>query len=70
MRASGVFAMGGRVVEDDGTEGPACGGMFEEAVCCKGKVVEEPCIAFSIQLVMCAALKSSALGSWLDGSSW
>lgn len=29
-----------------------------------------PCIAVSMQLVICAALNSSEFGSWLGGSSW
>lgn len=36
-----------------------------------GEGVEEvPCIAFSIQLVICAALNASEFGSWLEGNSW
>lgn len=47
-------------VGSDGTLTVAGGG---------GEGEEVPCIAFSIQFVICAILSSSEFESWLDGSS-
>lgn len=69
MRASGVFAIGtgaGIEVDEEGVAG--ADGTLVVAV--GGDEAEEvPCIAFSIQFVICAALNSSEFESWLDGSS-
>ena len=73
MRASGVFAMGtgtggGVAVEEEGVADED--GILAELIGGGDGVEAVPCIALSIQLVICAALKASALGSLLEGSSW
>ena len=73
MRASGVFAIGagiGRAAEDDEEGAAEEDGRLTAAVGGGGGVELVPCIAFSIQFVIWAALSASELGSWVEGSSW
>ena len=64
--------VGGTELEDEGALRTVDGTNEEVAVAWGGGEGVEvvPCIAVSIQFVICAALNSSELGSWLDGSSW